>query len=158
MPTFIEATRVVEIRAILRLGRDSNWPLSMTLASEVDSTTSLSVTCETNWSGIDWEDDEKSTDWCRDKFLEAARADNLSAPPALQRSGRPWSISLGEKNNALRIFIRESTQSTPGETGEPILLLFAPRSIVKFRSVAPDAKERLCNCISALYPGRYQLT
>jgi hypothetical protein len=60
MPTFIEATRDVEIRAILKLGRDSNWPLSITLASAIDDKTSLAVTYEINWSGINWEDDENS--------------------------------------------------------------------------------------------------
>jgi hypothetical protein len=158
MPTFVEATRDVENRSMLTLGRDSNWPLSITLASEVDPTTSLSVIYEINWNGINWEDDEKSTDWCWDKFLEAARADNLSAPPALQRAGKPWMISLRKENNALRIILRENTRSTPEETGEPIMLLFAPRAVVKFRTVAPDAKQRLCNCISAPYQGRYQLT
>jgi hypothetical protein len=32
-PTFIEATREKEIKAMLKFGRDSNWPLSVTFAS-----------------------------------------------------------------------------------------------------------------------------
>jgi hypothetical protein len=86
MPIYIEETRVVEIRTMLKLGRDSNWPLSITLASEINENTSLSVTYAIDWNGINWEDDEKSRNWCWNKFLEAARTDSPSAPPA-QRSG-----------------------------------------------------------------------
>jgi hypothetical protein len=110
------------------------------------------------WSKINWEDDEKSTNWCWDKFLDAARADNLSAPPALQRTGNPWSVSLRKENNAFRIILRENTKSTPEEAGEPIMILFAPKAITKFRSKSPDAKEQLCRNISAMYQGRYRLT
>jgi hypothetical protein len=62
------------------LGRDSNWTLSITIASEINETTSLAVTYEIDWNGINWEDDEKSTNWCWDKFMEAARKDPYQHP------------------------------------------------------------------------------
>jgi hypothetical protein len=142
---------------MLKPGRDSDWPLSITLTSEIDEKTSLAVTYGIDWSGINWEDNEKSTNWCWDKFTEAARVDNMSAPPALQRADSVWSAALRKENNAFRIILGESGKSTPEEIGEPITLLFAPRSIIKFRSTAPDAKEQLCGNISATYKGRYRL-
>jgi hypothetical protein len=155
MPIFIGASREVEIRSLLKLGKDSNWPLYITLASAIDDKTSLAVTYEINLSGINWEDDEKSTDWCWDKSKEAARVDNMSTPPALQRSDSAWSVSLRKENNTLRIILNECGKSTPEETGEPIMLLFAPRAVIKFRSTAPDAREQLCGNISPMYQGRY---
>jgi hypothetical protein len=55
------------------------------------------------------------------------------------------------------MIFRENTKSTAEEPGEPVVILFAPRAIVKFRPTAPDAKERLINCIYTLYQGRYWL-
>jgi hypothetical protein len=43
--TFIEATRPKEIKALLKFGRDSHWPLKVTIASAVDEINSISVTC-----------------------------------------------------------------------------------------------------------------
>jgi hypothetical protein len=51
-----------------------------------------------------------------------------------------------------------SGKSTPEKPGEPVMILFAPNATVRFRSTAPDAKERLINCIYTLYQGRYWLT
>jgi hypothetical protein len=34
-PTFVEATRQKEIQAILKFGRDSNWPLRITAAAVI---------------------------------------------------------------------------------------------------------------------------
>jgi hypothetical protein len=113
MPTFIEATRDKEIRSMLKLGRDSNWPLKITLASAIDEFTSLSVTYPISWEGIKWEDEEQSTSWCWNKFTEAAQADGLTAPPALQRQGAPWTLTLRKDNNAFRIIYRENTKTTP---------------------------------------------
>jgi hypothetical protein len=157
MPTFIETTREIEIRSMLKLGRDSNWPLSITLASAIDEKTSVAVTYEIDWDKINWEDDAKSVNWCWDKFMEAARNDNMSAPPALRRSDSVWSVGLRKENNAFRIILSESGKSTPEEIGEPITLLFAPRATIKFRSMASNAKEQLCGNISAMYQGRYRL-
>jgi hypothetical protein len=82
MPTFVEATREVEIKGMLKLRRDSNWPLKITLASAIDEFTTLSVTYDINWTGIKWKDDEQSTTWCWEKFTEAAKAEGLTLPPA----------------------------------------------------------------------------
>jgi hypothetical protein len=114
-------------------------------------------------SKIQWEDDKQSIAWCWRKFTEAVIADGLTQPPALQGAGVPWDITLREENNSFRILLREITtsgvrKSTPEEPGAPAMILYAPRAIVKFRSVAADAKERLISCIYTLYQGRLSLT
>jgi hypothetical protein len=38
------------------------------------------------------------------------------------------------------------------------MILYAPRAVVKFRLVAPDAKQRLISCTYTLYQGRFSLT
>jgi hypothetical protein len=151
LTTFIEATREMEVKAMLKLGRDSIWPLRITTASLIVELTSRSVTYEIDWEGIKWEDDKQSVAWCRKKFTEAATADGMKPPPALQRRGLPWNIMLRKENNSSMIILRENTRSTREEPGEPAMILYAPRTVVKFRSVAPDAKERLINCIYTLY-------
>jgi hypothetical protein len=52
LPTFIEATIEGEFKAMLKLRRDSNWPLKITTASAIDEFTSLSATHEIDWEGI----------------------------------------------------------------------------------------------------------
>jgi hypothetical protein len=143
---------------MLKLGRDSEWPLKIAVASAIDEFTSLSVTYAIDWDGIDWKDDEKSTSWCWSKSIAAAQEDGLTPPPALQRRGAPWNVAFRKENNSFRIILRENTKSTPEEPGEPVMIIFATKEIVKFRSEANDAKERLINCISILYQGRYWLT
>jgi hypothetical protein len=66
-------------------------------------------------------------------------------------------VSIRKENNAFRIILNEKAKSTPEETGEPIMLLFAPRAVIKFRSVASGAREQLCENISAMYQGRFRL-
>jgi hypothetical protein len=44
MPTFVETTSLKETQGPLKFGRDSQWPIKMTVASAVDEFTSLSVT------------------------------------------------------------------------------------------------------------------
>jgi hypothetical protein len=155
LPTFIEAARPVETKAMLRLGMDANWPVSITVAS-------LSLTYEIDWNGIQWEDDKQSIARCWKKFTEAATADRLTQPPAFQRWGVPWDITLRKESNAFRILLRETRAgvkvSTPEDPGEPAMILFAPKAIVKFRSIAADARERLIGCVHTLDQGRLSLT
>jgi hypothetical protein len=42
-PTFIEASRTKEIQALLKFGKDSAWPLRITVATAIYLETSLSV-------------------------------------------------------------------------------------------------------------------
>jgi hypothetical protein len=51
-PTFIKTSRQVETRALLKHGRDANWPLKVTAASAIDEFTSLSLIYEIDWEGI----------------------------------------------------------------------------------------------------------
>jgi hypothetical protein len=66
----------------------------------------------------------------------------MTPPPALQRKGTPWSVALRKENNTFRLVFQENTINTPEEAGEPMMILFAPKAIVRFRSTAPDGKER----------------
>jgi hypothetical protein len=52
MPTFVESTRPKETQAFLRFGRDSNWPLSITVATAVSPLTTLAITYDADWDGI----------------------------------------------------------------------------------------------------------
>jgi hypothetical protein len=87
MPTFIETTRPKETEPLLRFGRDSNWPLKITVATAVDQFTTLSITYDTDWEGIECEEGEISVDWCWSKFIHKATADVLTVPPAFSRTG-----------------------------------------------------------------------
>jgi hypothetical protein len=149
-PDVIQKVRVSMTMRHSSAGLTNPWPLKITLASAIDELTSPSVTYDISWVGIKWEDEEQSTSWCWKKFTEGAQADGLTAPPALQRQGTQWILPLRKENNAFRIIYRENTKSTPEDPGEPVMILFAPKAIVKFRSTAPNAKERSIDCIHIL--------
>jgi hypothetical protein len=83
IPTFIEATRVKETQALLRFARDSNWPLKVTFATTASPATTLSITYDIDWDGLqNSEEEDISSDWCWNKFMERVRFENLTAPPA----------------------------------------------------------------------------
>jgi hypothetical protein len=52
-PTFIEVTRNKEIQALLKFGRESNWPLQVTFASVVSENVSAPITYQVDWEGCD---------------------------------------------------------------------------------------------------------
>jgi hypothetical protein len=51
--TFIEANRPKKIQAMLRFGRDSGWPLRVTMASVLDEYSSMSATYALEWDGLE---------------------------------------------------------------------------------------------------------
>jgi hypothetical protein len=88
MPTFIEPSRTKESQAMLRFGRDSNWPLKVTIATTATPCTTLAITYDIDWSGIECtEEGEISATWCWTKLIEKATAENLTVPPAFSRQG-----------------------------------------------------------------------
>jgi hypothetical protein len=99
MPTFMEATRVKETQALLRFGRDSNWPLKVTFATLASLKTSLAITYDINWDGLQNSDEESiSSDWCWGKFMRKVSEENLTAPPAFLRQGVEWRASVRKEN------------------------------------------------------------
>jgi hypothetical protein len=58
IPTFVEATRVKETQALLRFGRDSNWPLKVTFATMASPRTTLAITYDITWEGLQNADEE----------------------------------------------------------------------------------------------------
>jgi hypothetical protein len=65
MPTFIESSRPKESQALLRFGRDSNWPPKVTVATTASPCTTLATTYDIDWSGIECtEEGEISASWC----------------------------------------------------------------------------------------------
>jgi hypothetical protein len=71
-PTYIEATREKEIKAVLKFGRDSNWPLRITIVAEIYLETSISITYQSGW-----EDCDSSEAWAWTQFAAAAQAVGL---------------------------------------------------------------------------------
>jgi hypothetical protein len=64
MPAFVEATTVKESQAMLRFGRDSNWPIKITVATMASPATMMAITYDTNWEGLTTtEEGEISTGW-----------------------------------------------------------------------------------------------
>jgi hypothetical protein len=70
--TFIRATRPKEIRRLLKFGRDSDWPLSLTIASTLDCTNSIEITYRCSW-----EDCDASEQFFFNQFITQASADAL---------------------------------------------------------------------------------
>jgi hypothetical protein len=52
-PCFTSTTRRKEIERLLKFGRDSNWPLSISVASSLDGLNSATVTCPSPWTDCD---------------------------------------------------------------------------------------------------------
>jgi hypothetical protein len=85
--TFIEATRPKEIKGLLKSGRDSNWPLKITVASTLEVKNSVSVTY-----GVDWEHCRSEKEWFLRRFYQAAQDDGLAEPSRyfLDRIADSW--------------------------------------------------------------------
>jgi hypothetical protein len=157
-PTFIEATRPKEIKALIKFGRDSAWPLKITATSALDEQISLSITYDVNW-----EDLGGSIEWVWTKFYAMANADGITQPPAFQRSDVKWALSIRKDDNAFRIIVREQLPdgtwpSAPEDPGKPILLPYAPMAEIKIRSLADEQIPSLTECVERLYQGRARVT
>jgi hypothetical protein len=105
LPMFIEAPRNKKIRAMLKFGRDSNWPLKITFASVIDEKTSASITYPLEWEGFDG-----TAARVRAQFQMAALADPISEVPALTRNESTWVFALRKEGNSVRAVIFEQTE------------------------------------------------
>jgi hypothetical protein len=141
MLTFVESTRPDETQALLRFGRDSNWPLRITVATGVSPLTTLAVTYDSDWDGIECsEEGETSVGWAWSKFIQKAAAENLAVPPSFSRAGVPWQAILRKENNSLRVILKEATIWTPEDPGgPPPMVLFGPSATLKIRTAPPNA-------------------
>jgi hypothetical protein len=161
MPTFVEATRVKETRALLRFGRDSNWPLKVTFAALVSPKTSLAITYDINWDGLqNSEEDAISSDWCWGKFMEKVSQENLTASPAFLRQGVEWKATVRKENNSIRAILREQGIWTPEDPdGPPPMILFGPTAVLKVRTMLTGdvAISEMLGVLQVLYQGRFEL-
>jgi hypothetical protein len=161
IPTFIEATRVKETQALLRFGRDSGWPLRVTFATLASPATSLSITYDIDWDGLqNSEEEEISSAWCWAKFMEKVRFENLTAPPAFMRQGVEWKVSVRKENNSIRVFLKEAGIWTPEDSdGPPPMILFGPVATLKMRTtlVGDAAISEMLGVLQVLYQGRCEL-
>jgi hypothetical protein len=137
IPTFVEATRVKETQALLRFGRDSNWPLKVTFATMASPNTSLAITYDITWDGLQNSEEENiSSDWCWVKFMKKVRHENLTAPPAFLRQGVEWKATVRKENNSIRAILKEQGIWTPEDPdGPPPMILFGPIATLKLRTM-----------------------
>jgi hypothetical protein len=70
--TFIDATRPKETKALLKFGRDSDWPLKITITSSLDGVNSVSASYAVGWEGCG-----ASTESFWNKFVDAAPLDTF---------------------------------------------------------------------------------
>jgi hypothetical protein len=84
MPTFVEASTVKESQAMLRFGRDSQWPVKITVATMASPATMLAITYDVDWEGLTTtEEGEISTDWGWVKFNQKFQEEALTPPRPL---------------------------------------------------------------------------
>jgi hypothetical protein len=142
---------------LLRFGRDSNWPLKVTAATAVSPATTLAITYDTDWSGIESDEEgEISVGWCWNKFIEKATAENLTVSRAFLRPDVHWEAIIRKENNSLRVILKESSIWTPEDPGgPPPMILFGPCAIIKTRTTANLALPELISVLGILYQGRY---
>jgi hypothetical protein len=161
--TYIEATRPKEIRAMLRFGRDSQWPLKITFASALDEHSSMSVTYALEWDGLEWGDDEDSDErvrnWFTQRFMEKAYEDGLIQPPGWTRPGSALMMDVRKENSEFRVVIRENNAAlnirSPEMPGPPPFLFYGPKAEIKIR---PPSLQSLERWMSILYPNGMQIT
>jgi hypothetical protein len=127
--TSITATRPKEIGRLLKFGRDSDWPLYISLASTLDGT---------NFA---------TTMWFLSQFATLSAADGLIGLPVGSRQNIPWIVSLRKESNSIRVTLHEKTPagefvSTPEEDGIPCFLLYGPRATIKMRCEYVDVANR----------------
>jgi hypothetical protein len=162
IPTFVEATCLKESHALLRFGRDSNWPLKVTFATTASPTSTLAITYDVTWQGIEsTEEGEISSDWCWNKFMEKVREENLTAPPAFVRQGVVWRATVRKENNSIRVTPKEDGIWTPEDPdGPPPMILFGPVAMLKVRStlLGDAALSEMLQVLNVLYQGRYSVT
>jgi hypothetical protein len=155
IPKYIEAARLKETQALLKLGRDNQWPIRMTIVSAVSEYNTISIMYDVDWAGINWQDDEVSVKWCWAKFIAKANAEKLSTPPALLRKDITWTPYLRKRNNALWATLKEGQTWGPDDAGPAPMILFGPEATIKMRTTAPNPIDQLMACLCTMYQGRY---
>jgi hypothetical protein len=137
------------------LGRDSDWPLKVTVASALDEEDSISVTYPIEWEGC-----RSKVEWFPEKFNEAAMRDGLQLLPVSTREGVGWLTVLRKENNAFRVILCEKgageiVVSAPEDPGIQPLILYGPNAEIKLRCTGPETDEAW---LRILYAGRMMMT
>jgi hypothetical protein len=143
---FIEAIRVKEIQRLLKFGRDSNWPLAITVSSTIDGSNSISVTYSASW-----DDCNASAEWFCTQFEAIANQDGLIGLPVMSRN-HSWLLSLRKEDNSMREILHEKSEdgtlvSTPEDDGIPCFLLYGPRAAIKMRCESVDVANHYLTMI-----------
>jgi hypothetical protein len=111
-PCFTSTTRQKEIERLLKFGRDSNWPVSISVAASLDGLNSATVTYAAEWTDCD-----STKEWFIAQWRALALNDQLIGLPAMFRDSATWSLELRKEDNALRGILREDGASTPEDAG-----------------------------------------
>jgi hypothetical protein len=126
--TFIDATRPKEMKAMLKFGRDSKWPLKITIASSLDGINSASVTYTANWDGCD-----VSMDWSWKQFVKEGTIDNFGPLPVSAMEQFGWLATVRKEGNSIRVILYEKNSvgqvvSTPEDSETPICRFYGALS------------------------------
>jgi hypothetical protein len=143
------------MKALLKFGRDWNWPLRITIASALDEVNSISVTYP-----INWEECDGSNEWFMSKFGQAPMADGFGPLPVATRDGLSWLAIMRKENNALRVILNEKRAdeifvSMREEEGIPPYLFYGRRAEIKMRCPGLEIVEAY---LQALYSGKVECT
>jgi hypothetical protein len=134
---YTETDRPKEMQRLLKFGRDSAWPLSVSVASTLDSSNSVTVT-----SSIDYEECDSSRAWFMAKFLAAAQKDQMFGLPALFLPTTTWTLKLRKEDASFRGLLYEYGASTPEYDGCPCYLVYGRRATIKLRCETIEVADR----------------
>jgi hypothetical protein len=133
--------------------------LKITVATATGPNTTLAVTYDTDWVGIECtEEGEISVSWCWSKFNDKVAAENLTAPPAFLRTGVKWEATIRQENNSIRAILKEAGIWTPEDPGgPPPMTLFGPSPAIKVRTSlkGSQALTEMIAVLGILYQNRY---
>jgi hypothetical protein len=144
---YTETERPKEMQRLLKFGRNSAWPLSVSVASTPDGSNSVTVTYP-----IDYEDCDSSRTWFMAKFIAAAREDQMFGLPALFRPTATWTLKLRKEDASFRGVLYEDGASTPEDDGSPCYLVYRQKATIKLRCETVEVADRALTCLYGSSP------
>jgi hypothetical protein len=153
--TFTEATRPKEVKALLKFGRDSDWPLKVRVPSALYGENSISGAYPIEWEGC-----VSKVEWFLGKSTGAALRGGLRPLPVETREGVGSLSVLQKDDNTFRVILcdkgaDEVVVPTPEDPGIPPLILYGPHSEIKLRCSGLEVAEAY---LRALCGGRMSVT
>jgi hypothetical protein len=144
---YTETDRPKEMQRLLKFGRDSAWPLSVSVASTLDGSNSVTVTYS-----IDYEECDSSRAWFTAKFLAAAQEDQVLGLPAIYRPTATWTLKLRKEDASFRGILYEDGASTPEDDGCPCYLVYGQKATMKLRCETIEVADRALTCLYGSSP------